>query len=268
METFRQKKMFQERLDFLITVREMIENGEKDRAMQMVKDYEKEILGEINALTYQRQDSQRPEKINDTIRRLRSLSLLCSDEFIELVPITTDEDAKRYIQVRAENEITTAAFIDKDGYEKIMIDDVLDENTFYCSIYDVDTDDYMGYCGINNVNTEEWELAVELLKEYQGRGYGYRVMTTFMNCIKAETGCGHFITRVDPENTASQKLMKKLGFQPAGITTLIIKDEKKLAEFEEEGMERLDGRMKDLAVEFDVEPRKLLSHVLVYKIDM
>ena len=75
-----------------------------------------------------------------------------------------------------------------------------------------------------------------------------------------------FSSRVDTDNIASQNLMEKLGFQPYGLSEFLLhKEEDKLAA-EEEYKDRLDERYMALAEKFHVEPRKLLSHVLEYRI--
>lgn len=59
--------------------------------------------------------------------------------------------------------------------------------------------------------------------------------------------------------------MKKIGFQPYGLSEFLLhREEDKLAA-EEEYKDKLDDRYMALAKKFNVEPRKLLSHVLGYR---
>lgn len=63
-------------------------------------------------------------------------------------------------------------------------------------------------------------------------------------------------------------MFRRLGFVPWGIDTLFIDDSAILEGLEEERLEELGGIPEELcglAKEFDVEPRKLLSHVLVFR---
>lgn len=61
-------------------------------------------------------------------------------------------------------------------------------------------------------------------------------------------------------------LEEQLGFQPYGLSEFLLhKEEDKLAA-EEEYKDQLDDRYMALAKKFNVKPRKLLSHVLEYRI--
>lgn len=75
-----------------------------------------------------------------------------------------------------------------------------------------------------------------------------------------------FTGRVDTDNIASQNLMEKLGFQPYGLSELLLHKEEDQLAVEEEYMDKLDDRYMALAKKFNVEPRKLRSHVLEYGI--
>lgn len=60
--------------------------------------------------------------------------------------------------------------------------------------------------------------------------------------------------------------MDKLGAIPDGIDEFLIHSEEDLRRIEEEYAEYIDDRMLKLAKKFGVEPEKLLSHVLRYRI--
>ena len=82
------------------------------------------------------------------------------------------------------------------------------------------------------------------------------------------SGVTPFIAKIDPQNIGSQKMFRRLGFVPWGIDTHFINDPAILEGFEEERLEELGGipeELCSLAEEFGVEPRKLLSHVLVFR---
>ena len=61
-------------------------------------------------------------------------------------------------------------------------------------------------------------------------------------------------------------LMEKLGFQPYGLSEFLLHKEEDQLAAEEEYKDKLDDRYMVLAKKFNVEPRKLLSHVLEYRI--
>ena len=68
------------------------------------------------------------------------------------------------------------------------------------------------------------------------------------------------------DNYPSQQLCKKIGGIPNGIVALILKDPKLQEIFEENNLDMIDDHLRAVADEFKVEPRKLLSHFLEYKI--
>ena len=75
-----------------------------------------------------------------------------------------------------------------------------------------------------------------------------------------------FMALVEVDNIPSQKLMLKLGGRLIDIYDYIFHDEERAEEFEEEHLDEITDHMIELAEELMVEPRKLLSHVLDYRI--
>lgn len=98
------------------------------------------------------------------------------------------------------------------------------------------------------------------------QGYGYSAVSLFLDKASGLTGISDFRSRVDTKNYICQGLMEKLGAVPNGISSLLLRDENVQKEFEEEYLYMIDDRMITLAEKFNVEPRKLLSHVWEYKI--
>ena len=123
---------------------------------------------------------------------------------------------------------------------------------------------YVGYCGIKSTAEENWEIAIELLPQWVNQGIGYKAMTAMMDSIATRLGVSRFRVRIDPGNRASQKLFEKLGAQPNGISEFLIHDQEALDKVEEDNLHLIDEKLIALAAQFDVEPRKLLSHVLEY----
>lgn len=76
----------------------------------------------------------------------------------------------------------------------------------------------------------------------------------------------HFRSRVDADNIASQALMDSLKAIPNGISNLFLHSEEHKRQIEREYSHLLDDRLIKLAGRFGVEPKKLLSHALEYKI--
>ena len=123
---------------------------------------------------------------------------------------------------------------------------------------------YVGYCGIKSTAEENWEIAIELLPQWVNQGIGYQAITAMIDAIATRLGVSSFRVRIDPGNRASQKLFEKLGAQPNGVSEFLIHDQAALEKVEEDNLHFIDENLIALAAQFDVEPRKLLSHVLEY----
>ena len=126
--------------------------------------------------------------------------------------------------------------------------------------------EYIGYCGIKDTAKDSWEIAIELLPEWTGRGIGTAATTAMLNEIKTRLNVTSFCAKIDPDNTASQMLFERLGAVPNGLDTIFLHKEEDLFRCEEDNLHLIDDRLTALASKFGVEPRKLLSHVLVYSL--
>ena len=142
------------------------------------------------------------------------------------------------------------------------------EDSLYCSICAKENGEFMGYCAVERLKRSDPEVAINLLERFQARGFGAEAVLAFVEAFRKVTGPVPFVAKIDPQNIGSQKMFRRLGFAPWGVDTLFIKDPGILERLEEERIEELGGIPEELcglAEEFDVEPRKLLSHVLVFR---
>ena len=142
------------------------------------------------------------------------------------------------------------------------------EDSLYCSICAKENVEFMGYCAVERLKRPDPEIAINLLERFQVRGFGPEAVLAFMEAFRKVTGPVSFVAKNDPQNIGRQKLFRRLGFAPWEVDTLFIKDPGILKRIEEERIEELGGipeNLCGLAEEFDVEPRKLLSHVLVFR---
>jgi RimJ/RimL family protein N-acetyltransferase len=113
---------------------------------------------------------------------------------------------------------------------------------------------------------DNWEIAIELLKKFQGIGYGYNSLVLMFDALENLTGAWLYRSRVDSDNYASQGLMKKLGARHNGISEMFLHGDE-LIRFQEENKDLIDDRIIGVANEFGVEPIDLLGHVLEYRIE-
>ncbi len=127
--------------------------------------------------------------------------------------------------------------------------------------------EYLGYCGIKNTSQVPWEIAIELQPQWTKQGIGGHAIAAMLNAIKTRLGVTAFRVRIDPGNTASQKMFERLGAVPNGISEFIVHDPSLIEKCEEENLHLIDGTVIALAERFGVEPRKLLSHILEYTLN-
>lgn len=125
---------------------------------------------------------------------------------------------------------------------------------------------YIGYCGIKDTSLDLWEIAIELKRDWTKNGIGYPALSTMLNAINSRLGVTEFRVRIDPTNYPSQKLFERLGAIPNGLSELWLHDQRALEKFEEENLHLIDDRIVEVAKKFQVEPQKLLSHVLEYRL--
>ncbi len=117
-----------------------------------------------------------------------------------------------------------------------------------------------GSCSIEKLEADPSEIGIRLLPPYQGRGIG-------TEGVRRVAGSTTFIAEIYSDNIASQRMFRKLGFTPAGVDAPIFKDPDFLQRFEESHLDLIDDNIRTLADEFGVEPRTLLSHALVFRLD-
>jgi RimJ/RimL family protein N-acetyltransferase len=190
--------------------------------------------------------------------------ILNENDKIELRAVS-EQDFENFMAVSYENSAMKSAFKD-DVFKMDMWETHIAENTANYSIFDKTSGEYVGYCGIKNLTQDNWEIAIELLKKFQGKGYGYNALVLMFNALENLTGVSVYRSRVDSDNYASQGLMKKLGARPNGIGEMFLHGDE-LIRFQEENKDLIDDRIIGIANEFGVEPIDLLGHVLEYRIE-
>lgn len=152
-------------------------------------------------------------------------------------------------------------------YIQSLFNELFESKTFYCTIRKKEDKKFCGYCGVKRTGVSRPELAIELLESMWRKGIGYRSVKLLMKFYASQETFEYFRFRVAVNNYASQILLEKLGAVPNGISALLIEDLYIQKKIEERYMHLIDEKMIQLAEKFAVEPRKLLSHVLEYKLN-
>ena len=176
-----------------------------------------------------------------------------------------DEDMQSFLALQYEYTLIPFMFKDERFKQYLWEEHIKDVSIAY-SIIDSVTKVYMGYCGIKNISLPQWEISMELQKSQTGKGIGYLALGHFLNAVKERSGVSEFRVRIDSDNYASQKLVEKLGAVPNGISEFLLHDEEDILKCEEDNLNCIDEKLIAVAKKFGVEPRKLISHVLEYKL--
>lgn len=176
-----------------------------------------------------------------------------------------ETEKEKYLQIKIENSDTPQLYEDEEFCERTW-KDTEDENAFCCAVIRKNDQKFLGYVALKNTSTNLWEIGIEFLQEYCHMGYGTAALRLFLPAITDITGKTQFQTLVETDNIPSQKLMEKLGARLVDIYDYVFHSEEEAEFFEEEHLNEITDRMVELAGKIGVEPRKLLSHVLDYRI--
>lgn len=192
--------------------------------------------------------------------------ILAEDDVIYLKKISATE-YEGYQELLREDPDYKKKVKEYPQYMSGLWKDYKDKKKLTCSIMRKEDAAYLGYCGIKNLCADTWEVSIELLKRHISCGYGYRALSLFLDTLKRKTGVTVYRSRVKGNNYICQGLMEKIGALLNGISSFypcnIPEVQKRM---EEEYGNLIDDRAIEIAKKFGVEPKKLLSHVLEYKI--
>lgn len=231
----------------------------KEDAIRYLKNKEENTLLEERLIAAAESDEM-GEKIYNEFWKLGEY-IAVEDKFI--LRKVKDSDKDRFIELQNENNIVKS-MLKEAAYRNMLWNEHIEHKALMFSI-EVNGE-YVGYCGIKNTAQEQWEIAIEILQKWKYKGIGYKAIGVMLNEIKNRMNVSEFRVRIDAENYPSQKLFEKLGAQPNGISEFMLHKEEDLQRCEEENIHLIDERIQELASRFNVEPRKLLSHVLEYKL--
>lgn len=186
---------------------------------------------------------------------------------IEIRPLSKEQDGENYIRLQREVSPFRRMFDEKDFCDKSW-EDMFAEGRVPYAITKGEDRQFCGYCAIKNIKLDKPEIEIELLEKFRGCGIGYAALYFLIDTIAERYGVKQFTYCTDSDNYASQGLVSRVGGKPAGLERFFFLREDEMEGFEEENMDMIDDKLKDVAGLFGVEPRKLLSHILVYTIDI
>lgn len=171
-----------------------------------------------------------------------------------------DRDGYLYLQKKYS---TLRAMLKEESYCDMVWREHTEDKSLMLSI--AKGTEYIGYCGIKDTSLDLWEIAIEMKPEWTHQGIGYAALSAMLKAMKDRTGVTRYRIRIDPSNYVSQRLFEKLGATPFGLSELWIHDPNVLEKCEEDNLHLIDNQLIEVAEKFNVEPRKLLSHILEYR---
>lgn len=238
-------------------IKQKDETISKEMILDLITELEDSIKAEnpVNMITTKRMVNRLP----------KCGELFAEDSKIRL-SVISDAEKDHYMNVSYECSAVKGAFRNSDYVEDLW-EEFLNKNAFVCSIYDRETDEYIGYCSIKDLRQEYLELAIEEKEAYRNQGYGTRAICLFTVKLTELLGDRFYRVRIDIDNYASQKLFKKVGAYPNGISEFLLTG-KELEKFREENINLIDEKMRKVAEEFCMDAEDMLGYVLEYLIDM
>ena len=205
----------------------------------------------------------------DFSREKSQTVFVCGDEIL-IRPITP-KDETFYCGVRMQYSLMYQAAYNtaRDNKKSILLDEIFAPQVFYCIICNSNDGQPMGYLGIKDTSAEIWEIAIELDGKYTHRGFGSKSLHLYLNEVQRRTGVGEFRAVVEVDNIPSQRCFEGLGAKLVGLCdSFVLRTEDEKKRFEEQNLQLIDTHMIDLAKQLEVEPRKLLSHLLDYRLKL
>ncbi|WP_160634699.1 GNAT family N-acetyltransferase [Pseudoflavonifractor sp. 60] len=196
----------------------------------------------------------------------RTKPVFIADGTVLLRPLSA-RDAEFYAAIREQysifhKDLTMAQLIEYWSPE------IRKTSAFYCVIEVEDGSHEIGYIAVKDTSKELWEIAIELDKTHCGQGCGSKAITLFLKRLNEITTKNQFQFLVEVDNIPCQSCMKKAGAELTGLHNFAFDSEEAAEQFEETHLALITEHMRTLAAKLGVEPRKLLSHVLDYRINI
>lgn len=212
--------------------------------------------------------SSESEEIGDgwDFSKEKAEPLFAGDDYICLRPFSMG-DERFYSLIREQYKI-----FDKELPEEQLIASYWSEtqkkSVFFCVIERTGDHAKLGYIALKNTSKDLWEIAIELDREHCYQGYGTKAIKLFLQKIKEITGRSQFQFLVEVDNIPCQNCMKKVKARLSGIHNLAFNNNQDAEAFEQNNLELITAHMKTLAKDLRVAPKRLLSHVLDYRLDV
>lgn len=132
---------------------------------------------------------------------------LVESDVDEIFAMRSDEDIMRFIrepQRRSESL----------DWIKLVSDRWSSEKLGFCAVIEKETNKFLGWCGVwRLLETDEMEIGYAIEKGNWGKGFATEAAEKFMQYAFEDLKTEKLVAVARPENTASRRVMEKLGMQ-------------------------------------------------------
>ena len=190
--------------------------------------------------------------------------VFAEDSTLRLRPFS-DKDKWSYYEIRRPYRI----FKDNTPEDELIANywvETQGDTEFFCMVERVSDGQNIGYITLKDTSKDLWEVAIELRPDYCGFGYGPAAILLFLNRIRDITGKRQYNFLVEVDNIPCQRCMGKIKAKLTGLMDIVFDDREQAEKFEKENLDMITEHLEGLAAELRVEPRKLLSNVLDYRL--
>jgi len=139
-------------------------------------------------------------------------------------------------------------------------------NALFCLIEKTNDKTKMGYIAVEDTTKNLWEITVFLDEKHRGQGYGAKAISLFLNRLAEITGKHEFQFVAEVDDLPVQGCMRKIGAELVGLKEYDFGTVEDRLRYEQTYQDLITPEMRVLARELCVEPQKLLSHLLDYRI--
>ncbi|CAN5739594.1 GNAT family N-acetyltransferase [soil metagenome] len=125
----------------------------------------------------------------------------------EIFAMRSDEDIMRFIrEPQRRNE--------SSDWIKLVSAHWKTDKLGFCAVIEKETNKFLGWCGIWRLEeTGEMEIGYAIDKAYWGKGFATEAAEKFMRYAFEQLNAEKLVAVARPENTASRRVMEKLGMK-------------------------------------------------------
>jgi ribosomal-protein-alanine N-acetyltransferase len=125
----------------------------------------------------------------------------------EVFALRSDREMMRFIREPQDREETA-------NWLKLVSSRWADEKIGFCAVVEKTTEKLIGWCGLWLLKeTQEIEIGYAIAKRFWGKGFAVEAAEKFLEYGFSELNLEKIAAVAYPENTASRRVMEKLGMQ-------------------------------------------------------